>query len=121
MTKEFDPEGAILSGGETQKVAISRAFAADSSIIVMDKLTSALDPVAEHEMYENMMRICEGKTVIFISHRLSSTVAADRIYLFEDGEIIEQRTHAELMKKNGKYAEMFHIQSEQYLGKATIA
>ncbi len=115
LTKEFDPEGAVLSGGETQKVAIARAFAANSPIIVMDEPTSALDPIAEHDMYENMMRVCEGKTVIFISHRLSSTVAADRIYLFEQGEIIEQGSHKELMERGGKYADMFNRQAESYL------
>lgn len=115
LTKEFDPEGTILSGGEAQKVAIARAFAADTPIIIMDEPTSALDPIAEHEMYENMLRICKGKTVLFISHRLSSTVAADRIYLFEHGEIIEQGSHKELMDLNGKYAEMFNRQAESYL------
>ena len=114
LTREFDDEGTILSGGEFQKIAVARVFAKQSSIAILDEPSSALDPISEYEMFENMMKACADKTVMFISHRLSSAVMADKIYLLEQGEIIEQGTHAELMAQNGKYAEMFNMQAEQY-------
>ena len=114
LTREFDPNGANLSGGEGQKVALARAFAADTPYIILDEPSSALDPIAEHKMFSNMMRASEGKSVIFISHRLSSAVDADRIYLMEHGRVIEEGTHASLMERNGRYAEMFRMQAENY-------
>ena len=104
----------MLSGGEFQKIAVSRVFAKQSSIAILDEPSSALDPISEYEMFENMLKACEDKTVMFISHRLSSAVNADIIYLLEQGEIVEQGTHAELMSENGKYAEMFSMQAKQY-------
>ena len=80
----------------------------------MDEPTSALDPIAEQEMYRNMFTACEGKTVIFISHRLSSATGADRVYLFEQGQIAEEGTHRELLERNGKYADMWHKQADTY-------
>lgn len=114
LTKEFDEDGALLSGGELQKLAIARVFAKNSSIAILDEPSSALDPVSEYEVFENMMKACEGKTVIFVSHRLSSATMADRIYLLEQGEIVEEGTHHELMERGGKYAEMFLMQAEKY-------
>ncbi len=114
LTREFDSDGANLSGGEGQKVALARVFAADTPFIILDEPSSALDPIAEHKMFSNMMRASEGKSVIFISHRLSSAVDADRIYLMDHGRVIEEGTHASLMEKNGTYAEMFRMQAENY-------
>lgn len=114
LTKEFVQDGTDLSGGEKQKVAIARAFYRDSHFAIMDEPSSALDPIAEYRLNQNMSEIAEDKTVIFISHRLSTTVMADRIYMFENGEIIENGSHAELMKKDGKYAEMFKKQAVNY-------
>lgn len=115
LTKEFDDNGMLMSGGEFQKIAVARVFAKkDSSIAILDEPSSALDPISEYEIFENMMKACKDKTIIFISHRLSSAVLADRIYMLENGEVIEEGTHHELMEKNGKYAEMFRMQSEQY-------
>jgi len=114
LTREFDDEGTILSGGEFQKIAVARVFAKQSSIAILDEPSSALDPISEYEMFENMMTACKDKTVIFISHRLSSAVSADIIYMLEQGEIVEKGTHGELMEMNGKYAEMFEMQSKQY-------
>lgn len=119
LTKEFDPEGAVLSGGENQKIAIARVFAKDSEIAILDEPSSALDPVAEYQMYESMLRACRDKAVIFISHRLSSAVLADRIYMLENGEIVECGSHKELMDKNGKYAQMFHFQAKNYVGEVS--
>ena len=114
VTKEFDSEGAVFSGGEAQKISIARLFAGNHEIVIMDEPTSALDPIAEQEMYRNMFEACEGKTVIFISHRLSSATMADRIYMFENGRIVEQGSHVELLSLNGGYAEMWHKQADSY-------
>ena len=81
----------------------------------MDEPSSALDPVSEYEINQSMLGVANDKTVIFISHRLSTTVMADKIYMLEKGRIIEEGSHAELMKKGGKYAEMFNMQAEKYL------
>ena len=105
-----------MSGGELQKVAVARTFAKDYKVAVFDEPSSALDPVAEYRLYESIMKSCADKTVIFISHRLSTAVLADKIYLFENGEIVEQGNHEELMQKNGLYAEMFVKQAEKYRG-----
>lgn len=118
LTREFDPEGAMLSGGEQQKIAIARVFARDCEIAILDEPSSALDPVAEYQMYESMLKACENKAVVFISHRLSSAVLADKIYMLEHGRIVESGSHAELMKQNGKYAEMFRFQAGNYVGEA---
>lgn len=115
LTKEFSENGVVLSVGEGQKIAIAHAFAKDSPYIILDEPTSALDPVAESEMYKNMMAAGEGKGMIFISHRLSSAVGADRIYMLENGEIIECGTHRELLAKKGKYADMFIKQAQNYV------
>lgn len=114
LTREFAEDGAVLSGGELQKIAVARALAAKHAIAVFDEPSSALDPVAEYRLYESIMEACADKTVIFISHRLSAACLADRIYLFEDGQITEQGNHEELMRRNGSYAEMFRRQAEYY-------
>ena len=114
LTREFDDEGAVLSVGEAQKVSLARIFTNDSPFVILDEPSSALDPIAEYKMFENMMEACRGRTLIFISHRLSSAVLADRVFLMENGRIIESGSHSELMKNGGKYAEMFSIQAENY-------
>ena len=114
MTREFDDEGVNLSIGEQQKVSLARIFADRTPFVVLDEPSSALDPIAEHTMFENMIRATEGRSVIFISHRLSSATLADRVYMMEDGEIIEEGSHAELMERDGKYAEMFRLQAKNY-------
>ena len=120
VTREFDKEGAMFSGGEAQKISIARLFAGGQEIVIMDEPTSALDPIAEQEMYRNMFEACQGKTVIFISHRLSSATMADRVYLFENGQIIESGTHRELLALNAKYADMWHKQADTYLDKKEV-
>ena len=114
MTREFDDEGVSLSGGQAQKIALSRLYAKDAQIAILDEPSSALDPIAEYELFENMKRICAGRTVIFISHRLSSAISADVIFMMEHGRIIERGNHESLMQQNGKYAEMFRKQAEKY-------
>ncbi|MBR2444554.1 MAG: ABC transporter ATP-binding protein [Clostridia bacterium] len=115
LTKEFSEDGAVLSVGEGQKLAIAHAFLKNSPYIVLDEPTSALDPVAESQMYNNMMSIGQGKGMVFISHRLSSAVSADKIYMLDGGEVIESGSHLELMARCGKYADMFNKQAQNYV------
>ncbi len=118
LTREFDDQGAMLSGGEEQKVAIARAFAKKSRILILDEPSSALDPVAEYHMYRNFLHLCrkgEKKISVFISHRLSSAAVADRVFLLQEGRVAEEGTHTELMKRKGAYADLFRKQAENYL------
>ncbi len=112
-TKEFG-EGVNLSKGEQQKIAISRAFASQGSIYVFDEPTSALDPLSEEDMLQKMLLLSADKTAIFIMHRMSFAKDVDRILFMENGSILEQGSHDELMKCNGKYAEMFNLQAKNY-------
>ena len=121
LTREFDDKGENLSIGEQQKLSLARVFADASPFVLLDEPSSALDPIAEYTMFGNMMRATEGRSVIFISHRLSSAVLADRVLLMDGGTIVECGTHAELMEKNGKYAAMFRRQAENYLGSEVSA
>lgn len=116
MTKEFSEKGTMLSGGETQKVAIARMFAKGNelSIAILDEPSSALDALAEAKLTKNMLENVKDASIIFISHRLSTTKDADHIYMFEEGRIIEEGTHEELMKLRGRYADMFEKQSHYY-------
>ena len=116
VTKEFDRDGIVLSGGQNQRLAIARGYALNYNLFILDEPSSALDPIAEASVYNNMLTLGKNKTIIFISHRLTTTVNADYIYLFEHGKVIEQGTHEELMKLNKKYKEMFTSQSKKYLG-----
>lgn len=114
LLREFDDEGVSLSGGEAQKVAVARAFYKDCPFAILDEPSANLDPVSEYSLNEALSRAAKDKTVIFISHRLSTTVMADVIYMLENGEIVESGSHEELMAKNGKYAYMFNLQAEKY-------
>ncbi len=117
LTREFDDEGTTLSGGELQKVELARIFANPTPFVILDEPSSALDPIAEHKMFENMMRACEGRSTVFISHRLSSATLADRVVLLDGGEVVECGSHEELMAKGGKYRELFSMQASAYNGK----
>ncbi len=114
LLREFDDEGRMLSGGESQKIAIARAFYKNCPYVILDEPSANLDPIAEYNLNQAMIEAAKRKTVIFISHRLSTTVGADRIYVMEKGEIIESGSHEELMKKGGTYAYMFNLQAEKY-------
>lgn len=115
LTKEFDQDGALLSGGKMQKIIVARAFVKDVPIKVFDEPSSALDPIAEFELYESILKDSAGKTVLFISHRLSSVRNAGLILMLENGEIIERGTHQQLMEQKGKYADMYGKQAKNYL------
>ena len=114
LLKIFDKEGIDLSGGEKQRLAMARALYKDGKVVILDEPTAALDALAEDRMYREFENMIYGKTAVFISHRLSSTRFCDKIAMFEDGTIVEEGTHEELMAKNGKYAYMFGIQSQYY-------
>ena len=114
LLREFDDEGMMLSGGEQQKIAIARAFYKKSPYVILDEPSANLDPVSEYELNHTMMEASADRTVIFISHRLSTTRHADRILMMEKGRVIERGNHEELMALDGKYAEMFRLQAEKY-------
>ncbi|MBR6483420.1 MAG: ABC transporter ATP-binding protein [Clostridiales bacterium] len=114
VSREFDEKGFVPSGGQAQKIAIARVFAQSPDMVILDEPSSALDPLAEYNMYNNMMRLSEGRGVIFISHRLSSARMADEIYLMKDGTVSESGTHEELMELKKHYYEMFMLQAENY-------
>ena len=119
LTREFDDEGAVLSGGEFQKIVVSRAFARRCPIKVFDEPSSALDPIAEYKLFDNILKACKENTLLFISHRLSSVQNADHVFLLENGEVREEGTHRELMAKHGIYADMYEKQAENYLADKT--
>lgn len=114
ITREFDETGTGLSGGEQQKIAAARMFAKNFDLAILDEPSSALDPIAEYKMYESLIKATKTKTVIYISHRLSSAVLSDKIYVFGDGTIQEQGSHKALMELNGIYANMFALQASNY-------
>ena len=114
ITQNFSPDGILLSGGETQKLLFAKTIYKNGNFLILDEPTSALDPIAESKIYEEYNNLAEGKTAVFISHRLASTKFCDRIFFLENGTITEVGSHEELMKKGGKYKEMFDIQSQYY-------
>lgn len=115
LTREFYKDGTNLSGGEEQKIAIARVFAKPCELLIMDEPSSALDPISEYKLNHSISESAADKTVIFISHRLSTTRHADRIYMFESGKIIESGTHDELvMNTSGKYYSIWHAQAQYY-------
>ena len=121
LPKQFDTvlgrtleEGVDLSGGEWQKIALARAFMRDAQVLILDEPTASLDAVAEEEIFQHFNELTAGKTSVIISHRFSTVKIADRILVLEDGRLIEQGTHDELMKRNGIYAEMYTLQAQRY-------
>ena len=107
-------KGAQLSGGEWQKVALARAFMRDASILILDEPTSSLDAQAEYEVFARFRILTQGKTAVFISHRFSTVRLADRIIVLEHGRVIEHGSHEELIRREGRYAELFNLQAEAY-------
>ncbi len=114
LTREFEDDGIGLSGGENQKVSVARLFAKDFQFAVLDEPSSALDPIAEYKMYESHIDVTKGKTVLYISHRLSSAVLSQKIIVIGNGAVLETGSHDELMASGGKYCEMFTLQASSY-------
>ena len=112
LTRELDEEGVLFSGGQLQRLALARAFYKDSDIVIMDEPTAAMDVFFEREFYRTVFRQLKDKTVIFVSHRLSSVTACDTIVYMERGRILEQGTHDYLMGLQGGYYRLFRAQFE---------
>ena len=111
-----DFEGGVdLSGGQWQRIAIARAFMGDKPILILDEPTSQLDPMAESEIYSDFAEMSAGKTAIFITHRLGSTLITDRVLVITDGKVAQSGTHEELMAAGGLYADMFNAQKQWYV------
>lgn len=107
-------DGVNVSGGEAQKIAIARALYKDVPFVIMDEPTAALDPIAEAEIYESFDSLVQGKTAIFISHRMSSCKFCDEIIVFKDGEIVQKGSHEELLKELGLYQQLWNAQAQYY-------
>lgn len=115
LTREFSKEGVVFSGGQNQKILAARAFAKDSPIAVFDEPSSALDPIAEYHLFENIREYGKERILFFISHRLSSVRDADLVFYMKNGRIQERGSHSELMGQNGEYASLYRLQAENYL------
>ena len=115
LMKYFEIDGIELSIGQWQKLSIARAFYSDSDILILDEPTASLDAIAEQEIFNQFDKLREGKTTIFVSHRLSSATIASKIVVLEHGRIIEEGNHKELMEKGGKYFELFSVQAKRYI------
>lgn len=114
LTKEFDQNGVLLSGGEFQKIVCSRVFIDDTKVSLFDEPSSALDPISENELFNSIIKSVKDRAGIFISHRLSSVKDADIVLMLENGRIIEQGSHHELMEQKGAYATMYKVQERNY-------
>lgn len=110
----FDNGDMLLSGGESQKIAMSRSFYRETDVFILDEPTSALDVLSEDKMYRSVAENLTDEMVVFISHRLASTRFCDRILVFEDGKVAEQGSHEELLARKGIYAEMWKVQAEKF-------
>lgn len=108
-------DGIELSGGEWQRVALSRALYKESEILVLDEPTAAIDPLTEADILSSFMDICNGKTSIIVTHRLGSCLYADKIIVLKEGEVAEIGTHSELIQQEGVYFNMFHSQAKNYI------
>ena len=107
-------DGILLSGGEMQRLMLARALYKNAPVLLLDEPTAALDPIAENDIYRKYAAMTEGRTSVFISHRLASTRFCDRILLIDGGGIAEQGSHESLLALGGKYAELFEVQSKYY-------
>jgi len=114
LNREIYYDAIMLSGGETQRLMLARALYKDAPFVILDEPTAALDPIAESELYQKYHEMTAGKSSVYISHRLASTRFCDRILLIEDSVIAEEGTHESLLAQNGKYAELFQVQSRYY-------
>lgn len=121
LLKIIDEEGVDLSGGEKQKLALARALYKDAPVVVLDEPTAALDALAEAKLYADFDKLIGKKTSVYISHRLSSTQFCNHVAMFRDGKMVEYGTHESLMRQDGEYAKMFHVQAQYYVNDETEA
>lgn len=115
LSKDLEEDSTKFSGGQSQKIAIARAINKDGSLMILDEPTAALDPISESEIFENFAHLTNGKTVIFISHRMSSSIFSDKILLLNKGKIIGFDNHNNLMKEHNLYKELFETQAKNYI------
>lgn len=114
LTRSFEPDGKELSGGQWQRIALSRVFFADRDFVILDEPSASLDVFAEEKIFRQFQQLSGNRSSIIISHRLSSIVAADKILVLKNGRILEQGKHKELLSKNGYYSELFYAQAQSY-------
>ena len=116
LYRDFEEEGVEVSGGEAQKIAIARALYRNASMIILDEPTAALDPIAEQEIYEKFHTLVEGKTAVYISHRLSSCRFCDTILVIHEGKLVQKGSHDDLVRQTeGKYYELWNAQAQYYM------
>ena len=107
--------GRDISGGQWQRIALARAFYRDAPLVILDEPSASLDPRAEYELFASLREVLAGRSALFISHRFSTVRNADRIYVMEDGRIVESGSHEELMAADHQYADLFRLQAAAYL------
>ena len=115
LGRYYADNGKDLSGGQWQLIGLARAYFKDSEFMILDEPSAALDPISENRIFKQLYNLSKNKSSITISHRLSNTTLADKIFVIDDGHIIEQGSHAELLKQNGKYAHLFGLQASKYI------
>lgn len=115
LGRYYADNGKYLSGGQWQLVGLARAYFKDSEYMILDEPSAALDPISEDRIFEQLYHLSEGKSSVTVSHRLSNTTLADKILVIGDGHIVEQGSHFELLKQDGKYAELFNLQASKYV------
>lgn len=115
LGRYYADNGKDLSGGQWQLIGLARAYFKDSEYMILDEPSAALDPISEDRIFKQLYNLSKNKSSVTISHRLSNTTLADKIFVIDDGHIIEQGSHAELLKQNGKYAHLFGLQASKYI------
>jgi ATP-binding cassette subfamily B protein len=115
LGRYYSDDGKDLSIGQWQLVCLARAYFKESEFMILDEPSAALDPISENRIFQQLYQLSERKSSVTISHRLSNTIIADRILVLENGQVIEQGTHKELLKLNGKYAHLFNLQASKYI------